>query len=135
MLFVSHLHSDGLAPGTVKSYIAAIRYEQIRRGLGNPKTYEMPRLEYVVRGFKRLSPSAGRKRLPITPEILQKLRMVWDKSQKRRDAMMLWAASCLCFFGFLRSGEAVSPSVKQYDPAAHLCYRDVKVDKLIARGW
>ena len=41
---------------------------------------------------------------------------------------MLWAASCLCFFGFLRSGEVVAPSPQQYDPASHLCVADVKVD-------
>lgn len=45
ILFVSQLHRDKLAPGTIKTYIAAIRYEQISRGLGSPKTYEIPRLE------------------------------------------------------------------------------------------
>ncbi len=84
MLFVSHLHTERLAPGTIKTYIAAIRYEQISRGLGNPKTYEMPRLEYVIRGFKKLSSGAQRRRLPITPEILRKLRKIWDKSPKKR---------------------------------------------------
>ena len=41
---------------------------------------------------------------------------------------MLWAACCTCFFGFLRSGEITIPSVKDYDPGAHLSYGDVTLD-------
>ena len=32
------------------------------------------------------------------------------------------------FFGFLWSGEIVSPSEKNFDPFAHLCFSDVRVD-------
>jgi len=35
MLFVAHLHSEGLAPGTIKSYLAGVRHDQIGAGLGN----------------------------------------------------------------------------------------------------
>ncbi len=41
---------------------------------------------------------------------------------------MLWSASTLCFFGFLRSGEVVVPSDSGYDCQLHLLFRDVKVD-------
>ena len=44
---------------------------------------------------------------------------------------MLWAASCMCFFGFLRSGEIVVPSDGAYDPSAHLSYGDVRTDSLV----
>ena len=42
----------------------------------------MPRVEYVVKGAKRakrMKPGAQRRRLPITPEVLAKLREVWDR--------------------------------------------------------
>ena len=42
---------------------------------------------------------------------------------------MLWAAACMCFFGFLRMGEAVVPSAALYDPEVHLSSEaDVRID-------
>ena len=88
-------------------------------------------LEYVVKGFKRSAThSSSRTRLPITPELLCQLKMVWQGWQCRRDASMLWAAVTMCFFGFLRSGEVVVPSPLSFDPSVHLCYGDVTVDSI-----
>ena len=88
----------------------------------------MPRLEYVIKGIKRLSPQSTRCRLPITPSILIKLKAVWKADRDQFNASMLWAAASLCFFGFLRSGEVVAPSELEYDSQTHLCFSDVRVD-------
>ena len=48
MLFIGHLQVEGLVPGTAKSYLAAIRFEQISRGLGDPGFGSMLQLEYVI---------------------------------------------------------------------------------------
>ena len=58
---------------------------------------------------------------------MAKLREVWDTIPNVRDAKMLWAACCLCFFGFLQSGEVVAPSTAQYDSSCLLCFGDVQV--------
>ena len=42
---------------------------------------------------------------------------------------MLWAALCMCFIGFLRTGKIVIPSDAKYDKTAHLSADDVIVDK------
>ena len=44
---------------------------------------------------------------------------------------MLWAACCLCYFGFLRAGEICVPSASEYDVGAHLSYGDIAVDSLL----
>ncbi len=103
--FVAHLHSGGLTPGTVKGYLAAVRYFQIAQGLGDPHMGDMPQLEYAVKGMKRTTPPrSSRTRLPVIPEILTKLKAVWATRQGRREAAMLWAAACMCFCGFLQTG-------------------------------
>ena len=41
---------------------------------------------------------------------------------------MLWAAACMCFFGFMRTGEIVVPSDSGFDHSVHLAFGDVRVD-------
>ena len=43
---------------------------------------------------------------------------------------MLWAALCLCFFGFLRAGKTVAPETN-FDAPHHLTYADIAVDDLV----
>lgn len=91
---------------------------------------EWPQLGYVVRGFKKKTAGPRRRaRLPITPPILQKLRVVWERMDDAFNRKMLWAAVCMCFFGCLRSGEVVVPSASSFDPAIHLSEGDVLVDR------
>ena len=44
-------------------------------------------------------------------------------------------ASCLCFFGFLRMGEVMVLSDKQYDPDIHLSYLEVRVNDRSHPQW
>ena len=54
-LFVACLHKDGLAGSMAKNYLAGVRYSQIAMGLDDPDMGSMPRLEYAVKGFHKLS--------------------------------------------------------------------------------
>ncbi len=111
LLFVAFLYHEGLIASTVKSYLAAVRHTQISLGLGDPRVDAMPQLEYVTKGLKkRTAGKSSRMRYPITPSILRALKQVWQTDPNKSDAVMLWAVSCMCFFGFLRSGEAVLQS-------------------------
>ena len=139
--FVAHLMEGGLQHSSIKGYPSAIRRLQIVNGLGDPFIASWPLLEYTLRGIKlrqamRRSTQA-KQRLPITPDILYKLKGSWEKDRQNSDMIMLWAASCTCFFGFLcsgegflRSGEVTVPSMSEYDPEGHLSEGDVSLDNL-----
>ena len=77
---------------------------------------------------KKATTESSRRPLPITPTILRAIKAVWQKDPSPRDARMLWAPSCLCFFWFLRSGEIVCPTETSFDPQSHLAFADVAVD-------
>ena len=126
MLFVSFLHKEGLAAVIAKSYLAAVQHEQISQGLGNPNMNLMPQLEYVLKGMKKAIPASLRRCLPITPEILLKLKAVWQRSPM--CGMQRCYGLPLSFFGFLRLGEVVMPSEGEFDRQCHLCFEDVRVD-------
>jgi len=103
--FTAYSFKDGLLGGTIKSYLAAVRHAQISQGLGDP------RMGNMLKGIKRSTRCPTRRQLPITPDILLKLRQVWQSSPDTYDTSMLWAATCMCFFGFLRVGEVVAPNM------------------------
>ena len=66
----------------------------------------------------------------MTPDLLLKLREVWNRDGSNVDNIMLWAASSLCFFGFMRAGDLTVPSDSGYDESSHLSFTDVTVDSL-----
>ena len=126
--FVAYLFKEALSAGTVNSYLAAVRHSQIARGLGNPHINKMVRLEYIVKGIKKAGNTNVRPRLPITPKTLRAIKGVWQDDSNCSKTVMLWAAECTCFFGFLRSGEVVVPSESEYNPAIHLSFGDICLD-------
>lgn len=130
--YVAFLADSGLKHASIKGYLSALRRMQIVAGAGDPFTASWPLLECTLKGIKlrqaRSAASRPRQRLPITPPILRNLREVWERDSLARDNIMLWAACCMCFFGFLRSGEVTVPSMVRYDAEAHLSEGDVRLD-------
>jgi hypothetical protein len=123
ILFVTEL-SRSLKASSIKVYLSGVRSLHVENGFDNPLTNCL-RLEQVLRGIKRLQGTEGRPRRPITVQVLRRFQSILNQNSYR-DAMF-WAASCVGFFGFLRSGEFTTNG--KYDPKIHLSLADVSVDQ------
>ncbi len=94
--YVSYLGNQGLAHKSIKAYLSALRHLAISYKLPNPKISNMAYLHQVFRviGSEHAKRRPGnRKRLPITPDLLLKLRQVWERQACNTDHIMLWAAA------------------------------------------
>ena len=113
--FVASLAGDGLKHRTIKSYLYGVRHLHIEEGLADPFVQPLHRLHYTLRGVKRCEGERGEistERLPISPEILRKIKA------RGHLASTLWAVCCLAFFGFLRAEELTVPGDGSFDPWA-----------------
>ena len=129
--FVAAMAMNGLSHSTLKGYLSGIRHLHLEHHLPNPNISSMARLEQVLRGIKAAqakTKGAPSPRLPITPDLLERMRQVWAMEGYNPDNVMMWAAVLLCFFGFLRAGEITVPSDSGYDSGAHLSFADISVD-------
>lgn len=120
-------------PGTVASYIAAVRNLHLENGMADPtaNTQFLPR---VMRGIKRaLGTASTRTRLPLTNSLIRKVvdQLLTDPSIPPQDRKMLQAAVLLAFHGFLRCAEFVAnehgPFDRRFDAnceSVSILYRD-----------
>ena len=130
-LFVAYLARTGLAHSTIKVYLSSIgnlhlscsQHHVYRRAL-------TPRLEQILQGIKREQASTRpvRIRLPVTVDIMHSIYSVLSKTPNQYQEIMLWAACCTAFFGFLRVGEMTVPTKTAFNDSIHLSLGDVALD-------
>ncbi|XP_006824681.2 LOW QUALITY PROTEIN: uncharacterized protein LOC102804035 [Saccoglossus kowalevskii] len=129
--FVTHcatyLH---LKFSTIKVYLAGIRNHYLLGSHSNPlvtsQGLNLLRLQYVLRGIRRLQGSATRPRLPITFDLLKRLCLLLRSGvYGPYFDLLLEAAFLLAFFGFLQCSEFTSLS-QSFNPQVGLCVKDIK---------
>ena len=96
------LAAQNISFRTIKSYLSALRYLQIHRRGCDPQMSGMVILQYVLQGVKRSQELTGtntpRARLPITTDIMRRLRSSWEARGVDFKTVMLWAVACTSFF-------------------------------------
>ena len=133
--FAAHLADQGLAPQTIRVYLAAVRNTQLSLGLPDPRDHSsLPLLKRVLAGIARARVSKRQQskvRLPITGSVLVKIHDSLVRTSNP-DSVLIRAIASLAFFGFFRLGELLVESASNYSPASNLSWGDVVVDDLNA---
>ena len=75
--------------------------------------------------MRRLPRPPTQLRLPFTPHILRHIKSQWAPRAGDPDYVMLWAACCVGFFGFMRAGKFTSRTGEQ---SPSLTAQDMAVD-------
>ena len=120
--FCSHL-ADRLHHSSIKVYLSAIRSLHIDQGFPDPLVNCL-QLQRLLRGIKCHQGSSLPQCQPVAADLMRIIQRSLDAHNS--EYIMLWAACCLGFFGFLRAGEFTVNCA--FDPSIHLTVQDLQVD-------
>ena len=122
MRFCTHL-VDRLHHSSIKVYLSAVRSLHIDYGFSDPLPNCL-QLQHLLRGIKLHQGSNLTQHQLVTVDLMSVLHRSLDLANL--DNIILWAACCVGFFGFLRGGEFTVNS--PFDPSLHLTLDDIQVD-------
>ncbi|XP_046556919.1 LOW QUALITY PROTEIN: uncharacterized protein LOC124266160 [Haliotis rubra] len=123
--FVSHCHYKlKVTHSTTREYLSGVRFHILSHGVNNPWCNNtLLRLQTIMRSLKKLAGVRAAPRLPVTIVILKHIvRTLNGGLFSAYLDIMLAAAFCTAFFGFLRCGEL---TYHHFNPSQNLSMEDV----------
>ena len=127
--YVSHsLSKASLSPKSIPSYLSALRFAHILKGMPAPAYLTDDTIKIIIRGAKNIEdvhkkPNLRRHiSIPLLAIIREEIfKSSWHTFLKTS----LWTLFSVSFFATARMGELVSPSRTSFDPSSTLRVRDV----------
>ena len=130
-LFITHLATENISYKTIKVYLSAVRHMHVSAGMFSEFCQQLtPCLQLTLKGIQRSQAvsHSPKPRLPITLQLLQNIYTYLSQQPHCYNNILMWAACCLAFFGFLRVSEFTTPSDTHYDRDCHLSIDDISID-------
>lgn len=127
--FVGWCINKGNSACTIKAYLAGLTQAHLALGLEAPNFYSKL-VSQVIKGQNNVYVKSKDKqdRLPCTLSVLRLLKAVLAKAPiKTGEKIVIWAASCVGFFGAFRMSELLCKKSAAYDAKYTLLKKDVKV--------
>ena len=134
LIFVGWLIKRDVQSNTISSYLSGVQKAHVACGFSGLDN-DSPLIKEILLGHKNKhvqgkANKARAKRLPATIKVLRFLKTKIRTSKlSDHGKITAWAASTICFYGALRSSEALSRYENFFDPNLTLCKKDVTLCK------
>jgi hypothetical protein len=112
-------------PKNLKTKLSAIRYLHERLGYVWIPPSERFMVHRCIMGLKRLCLTPVRRKLPITPALLIRMRLCPYIDWSTPVMIVVWGAMLIAFFCFLRKDNFTVDKADAFNTRRHLCRGDV----------
>ncbi len=124
-LYIQFLARSFKSVQSIQNYVSGVKLMHILANAPCPQ-FDAVELKLAIRGMKRVKKHTPKQALPITPDILLKIKQTIDISLPVQA--VFWAISILAFFTMARKSNLVPLTPSTFDKDKQLTRRDIILD-------